>query len=272
MSEKWNSLLPLDWADPSGMRSQKPRTQGLTMVIDKGMGPGAFAELLETAASCIDICKLGFGTPALYPPHLLRKKLELARNCGLFIMPGGTFFEIARRRASAAQYMETLASLGFNAVEISDGTFPLSAAERQEAIACAVETGLVPFTEFGKKAARFRADRDELLKTLEEDVRAGAHYVIVEARESGTVGIFDESGKIDMSLVREIRDAAGEAAQRLIWEAPRREQQVSLLKELGARVNLGNIAPEDVLSLEALRRGLRGDTAALFERGNVRCE
>jgi phosphosulfolactate synthase len=135
-------------------------------------------------------------------------------------MPGGTFFEIARRRASVAEYMEVLRSLGFNAVEISDGTFPLTHAERQEAIACAAEAGLAPFAEFGKKAAHFRAERDALLRTLEEDVRAGAHYVIVEARESGTVGVFDENGKIDISFVRELTEAAGEASRRLIWEAP----------------------------------------------------
>ena len=243
------------------------------MVIDKGTGFGAFCDILEMAAPYIDICKLGFGTSALYPPHLLQRKLEVAREYGLTIMPGGTFFEIARRRSSVAEYMEVLVSLGFNAVEISDGTFPLTHTERQEAIACAAEAGLAPFTEFGKKAAHFRAERDALLKTLEEDVRAGAHYVIVEARESGTVGVFDENGTIDIRFVRELTEAAGEASRRLIWEAPRKEQQVSLLKELGNHVNLGNIAVSDVLSLETLRRGLRGDTAAIFDRGrNAACE
>lgn len=262
-----DSIWPAAWIDPSGMRCEKPRTQGLTMVLDKGTGLSAFCDLLEVASPFLDIYKLGFGTCVLYPPSLLRRKLEIAKDYGLQIMPGGTFFEIAHRRAPVGAYMKTLHSLGFNAVEISDGTFPLSAHKRQEAIACAVETGLTVFTEFGKKAAHYRAERDELLETLEADLYAGASYVIVEARESGTVGVCDGNGKIDSGFVQEIAQAAGDLRHRLIWEAPQKEQQVCLLQALGSDVNLGNIACTDALSLETLRRGLRSDTAVAFEQG-----
>lgn len=264
MPETADFTWPAAWSDPSGQRSEKPRTTGITMVIDKGAGLLAFADSLELGAPYIDICKLGFGTSALYPPALLRRKLGIAKQHGLQIMPGGTFFEIAQRRAPVDEYMKKLAALGFNAVEISDGTFPLSRDEREKAIHSAREAGLTVFTEYGKKAARYKAERDELLATLQADVQAGASYVIVEARESGTVGVFDKDGKMDTSFIEEVAEAAGNLRHKLIWEAPQKEQQVTLLQVLGSNVNLGNIAYADVLSLETLRRGLRGDTAASF--------
>jgi phosphosulfolactate synthase len=124
---------------------------------------------------------------------------------------------------------------------------------------------LTVYTEFGKKAAHFRAERNDLLRTLEQDVRAGASYVIVEARESGTVGVFDCEGMVDHAFVQEIVQAAGDLACRLIWEAPHKEQQVALIRTLGCDVNLGNVAYTDILAVETLRRGLRADTAALLE-------
>ena len=273
MQEKPDSFWPAAWIDPSGQRCEKPRTRGLTMVIDKGTGLASYCDLLEMGSPYIDICKLGFGTSALYPPALLRRKLEIAKDYGLQIMPGGTFFEIAKRRSCASEYMKQLLNLGFNAVEISDGTFPLSPSERQEAIVCGVESGLAVFTEFGKKASHFRAERDELLQTLEADLCAGASYVIVEARESGTVGVFDCNGQIDSGFVEEIVQAAGDLRHKLIWEAPQKEQQVFFLQALGNDVNLGNIACADVLSLETLRRGLRGDTAVECDLGRkTSCE
>lgn len=266
-------LLPAKWADPSGLRREKPRDKGLTMVIDKGVGLHAFRELLELASPFIDIYKLGFGTTALYPPKLLQQKIAIAKQHGLHIMPGGTFFEIASRHDSPLAYMKLIHSLGFNAVEISDGTFPLSGQERQQAIQAGVETGLIVYTEYGKKAAHYRAERNELLHTLHADLQAGASHVIVEARESGTVGVCDGSGNVDGRFVQDIVNAAKEDAYRLIWETPLKEQQVSLIRTLGCDVNLGNIAIPDIYALESLRRGLRGDTAALVEEGrSAPCE
>lgn len=262
-----HSFLPANWANPSGHDKKKPRTTGLTMVIDKGLGSTAFRDLLEMASPYMDIYKLGFGTTALYPLELLQQKLRLAKQHGLCIMPGGTFFEIAVRRSPVKEYMKQMHALGFNAVEISDGTFPLTAQERREAIGIGVETGLVVYTEFGKKTADYRAERAELMETLFADLEAGASHVIVEARESGTVGVFDPEGNVDDSFVRDIVNTAGQKAGQLIWEAPQKEQQVSLILALGSEVNLGNIAYTDVLALETLRRGLRGDTALIMEEG-----
>jgi phosphosulfolactate synthase len=266
-------VIPAEWSDPSGDRFARTQKSGITMVIDKGTGMTAFRDLLELAAPYIDICKLGFGTIALYPPQLLSQKLQLAKEYGLQIMPGGTFFEIALRQTSLFQYMKTIANLGFNAVEISDGTFPLATRLRKEAIAAGVEAGLTVFTEFGKKEAQYRAERDELLQTLASDLASGASHVIVEARESGTVGVFDQEGKFDHHFVLDVVEAARENKDRLIWEAPQKEQQVSLIQLLGSNVHLGNIAYADVLSVETLRRGLRGDTAIHFEkRSAAPCE
>lgn len=260
-------FVPANWANPSGLTRSKPRTNGMTMVIDKGLGSTAFRDLLELASPYMDIYKLGFGTTALYPLNLLQQKITLAKQHGLTVMPGGTFFEIAVRRAPVKDYMAHIHALGFNAVEISDGTFALPASQRREAIRIGVETGLVVYTEFGKKAADYRAERDELIETLFADLESGASHVIVEARESGTVGVFDPNGLVDESFVHDIVHTVKSQATRLIWEAPQKEQQVNLIRSIGSDVNLGNIAYTDVLALETLRRGLRSDTALFMEEG-----
>ncbi|ELK43747.1 MULTISPECIES: phosphosulfolactate synthase [Brevibacillus] len=266
-------FLPPSWANPSGRMREKPRQKGLTMVIDKGLGLTAYFDLLDLASPYMDIYKLGFGTTALYPPKVLRQKLDAAKAHGLHIMPGGTFFEVAIRHSTIKEYMQQIRSLGFSAVEISDGTFPLPFEKRKEAIALGVDAGLIVYTEVGKKAAGYRAQRQELLETLDFDLTAGASYVIVEARESGTVGVFDGNGKVDHTFLRDIVWAAQANAERLIWEAPQKDQQVGLIQALGSDVNLGNIACTDVLSVETLRRGLRGDTALIMEEGrSAPCE
>ncbi|WP_139489336.1 phosphosulfolactate synthase [Brevibacillus dissolubilis] len=268
------SFWPSNWLDPSWERTDKPRTQGITMVIDKGLGIRAFDDLLATAASYIDVYKLGFGTCVLYPLDILQQKISMARENGIKIMPGGTFFEVAHTQSPLETYFARLKALGFNAIEISDGTLPISKEERLRAISLAAEAGFHVFSEYGKKASDFSADKELLLETLHEDIDAGSEYVIVEARESGNVGIYNKQGQVDDTFLLEVTREAGELASRLIWEAPQKEQQVAMLNTLGYSTNLGNIAPADLISLEALRRGLRGDTAALIilDRGKSTCE
>lgn len=273
MIECDHSFWSGDWANPSGYKREKPRTKGLTMVIDKGLGLTAYSDLLELASPYIDIYKLGFGTTALYTPEILKKKLSLAKQHGLHIMPGGTFFEIAIRQSTIPAYMSQIRSLGFTAVEISDGTFPLSAAQRQEAVRCALDYELIVYTEVGKKSAEYRACREELLETLSFDLENGASYVIVEARESGTVGVCDVDGNIDECFIQDVVTSAKEKASRLIWEAPQKDQQVCFIKTIGSEVNLGNIAHSDVFAVETLRRGLRADTALIMDQGRCKpCE
>lgn len=259
---------PESWLDPSGVRADKPRATGMTMVIDKGLGPQAAQDCIGIAAPYMDVYKIGFGTSVLYPIELLMQKVELAKAHHLHVMPGGTFFEISCAQAPVESYLARMKAIGFNALEISDGTLPLSKDSRQRAISLAVEAGFTVYSEFGKKTNDYKADINQLLETLEADLYAGASYVIVEARESGNVGVFSKSGEVDQEFLHQVTGLAGEQAKRLIWEAPQKHQQVAMLQELGLDVNLGNIAPAEILSLEALRRGLRGDTtvAVLAER------
>ncbi|HZG16842.1 MAG TPA: phosphosulfolactate synthase [Candidatus Bathyarchaeia archaeon] len=267
------AFWPESWMDPSFQRTTKPRRTGLTMMIDKGLGLHAFQDLLQLASPYIDVYKLGFGTSALYPLDVLRAKISLAREHGIDIMPGGTFCEVACQQTSFDTYLERTLILGYNAIEISDGTFPFSREERDRMISAAAEAGLTVYAEFGKKAEGFTAELDELVYTLDADLQAGASYTIVEARESGNVGIFNHCGEVDDTFLREVVQACGDKKEKLIWEAPQKNQQLALLRTLGYNVNLGNISTNDILSVEALRRGLRGDTACevIAERSKNTC-
>ncbi|MGO0060859.1 phosphosulfolactate synthase [Brevibacillus fluminis] len=258
---------PASWLDPSGIRADKPRTTGITMVIDKGLGLRAAHDCIQTASPYMDVYKIGFGTSVLYPFEQLQQKVELAKANQLHVMPGGTFFEICCAQAPLESYLARMKAIGFNALEISDGTLPLTKDQRHRAISFAAEAGFTVYSEFGKKTSDYKADINQLLETLEADLYAGASYVIVEARESGNVGVFSESGEMDTDFLHQVTGLAGEQAKRLIWEAPQKHQQVAMLQELGLDVNLGNIAPAEILSLEALRRGLRGDTTVCVLTG-----
>lgn len=245
--------------DPTRGRPAKPRSEGLTMVLDKGLGVSAFRDLLEMAAAYIDWIKLGFGTAGLTPIPLLIRKIDLARTYGVSLYPGGTFFEVAHSQNQVLSYLNTLRKLGFEWIEISDGTISLPPVERSRIIRAAQEKGFHVITEIGKKKAGSVIPADLLVETFIRDREDGASYVIVEGRESGeNVGIYDHKGDIDEDYVLRIRDRIG--SNRLIWEAPKKHQQTRLMRLLGPAVNLGNIPSQEVLALESLRRGLRSDT------------
>jgi len=258
-------IAPPDWHpalyDPSGTRADNRNGQtGLTMVIDKGMGPHAFADFLQTAGAHIDIIKLAFGTSVLYPTDLLKSKLQLARSSGLIIMPGGTLLEAAIAQHAVASYLDTICELGFNGLEVSDGTIELNRKRRTELIKEGLARGLHVVTEYGKKEAGASIDADELAFTAHCDLDAGSALVTVEARESGiNVGLFDELGNCRQQSLQQVLKSVPDSSK-LMWEAPLKGQQVELLQQLGAEVHLGNIAPADAMALEAMRRGLRSDT------------
>jgi len=257
---EWHPAL----RDPTGRREGKPRTRGRTMVIDKGIGPAAFDDLLETGAPYIDLIKIGFGTSPLYPAGLLRKKIELARSRGIAIYPGGTFLEAAVRLGEVDAFFDMVLALGFNGIEVSDGTIDMPRDLRDRLIGRGKELGLFVVTEYGKKAAGAAIDVDRFLSAFCLDLEHGADLVILEARESGRgVGLFDEQGKPKDDVLAEMLRQL-DSVERLMWEAPLKNQQVHLLKAVGPDANLGNIQAEDVLSLECLRRGLRSDTFLSF--------
>ncbi|WP_202080079.1 phosphosulfolactate synthase [Caldalkalibacillus salinus] len=257
---------PAGLVDPTSQRDPKPRRTGLTMVIDKGLGLTQFQDVLALANEYIDFIKLGFGTSVLYPEIILKEKLALAKEYGVTLYPGGTFFEVAFVQDRVSSYLEHIVKRGFKTVEISDGSTDIPLKDRYNAIKLARSMGLKVITECGKKTTGSVLQFQDMRKTVLSDLEHGAEYVIVEGRESGeNVGIYDEKGETDPYLLQNtVHDVAG-YRDALIWEAPKKAQQVTLIEELGPQVNVGNIQPQDILALETLRRGLRSDTFFLHE-------
>ncbi|QJD82286.1 phosphosulfolactate synthase [Cohnella herbarum] len=259
------SIWPEGLSDPSGRRQSKPRTKGRTMIIDKGLGLHEFTDLLATSGEFIDIVKFGFGTSPLYPIPVIRNKIELAIKQGITVMPGGTLLEAAVRLDLVPGFFRQILALGFTGVEVSDGTIEMSRNLRDDLIKDARSLGLKVFTEYGKKLFGSRIDAHDFAVTAERDWACGAELVTVEARETGKgVGLFDEQGDFRDGELSYIRSVIPNL-DRVLWEAPLKEQQVSLIKALGPDVHLGNIPAHEVISLETIRRGLRSDTFELHQ-------
>jgi phosphosulfolactate synthase len=266
MSNSVHLAWPQTLADPTGQRQAKPRTSGKTMVIDKGLGLAAFHDLLQSSAAHIDMIKIGFGTAPLYPLHLLEKKIETAKEHGVSIYPGGTFLEVAIARDAVSDYFDMIVRLGFNSIEISDGTIEIDRSLRSDLINRAAGEGLRVVTEYGKKCWGSTLEIEELIETVHIDTSLGAEFVTIEGRESGTaVGIYDENGACRDEQVNAVMERLP-TPNLIMWEAPQKSQQVHLLSLLGADINIGNVGSEDVMSLEALRRGLRSDTFSFGSR------
>jgi len=258
-AEPWEGILLVD--ELRRRRSVRPRTTGLTMVIDTGLGMAETSDLLDAAGACIDLWKLSFGTSVFLPRPVLEKKLALIEARGIDTMPGGTLFEAAIVRQHCRVYMQRAAELGFTAVEISDGTIELPAFRRERVIACAREAGLTPITEVGKKDPKAQPTPQALAELALRDLAWGAEAVVVEGRESGrSVGVYDGEGNPDPEAIEIIAAIMGPRVDRLVWEAPLKPQQAALIARFGPDVGLGNIDPRGVLALEALRIGLRFET------------
>lgn len=243
-------------------RSVKPRQTGFTMVIDKGLGVRGIADLMESAADYVDLLKLTFGTSAFFDRKLLKKKIELVTRAGVDICPGGTFLEVAVYQDTYGEYLQRAKELGFTTIEVSDGTVPMTDAQRADVIRRARDAKLKVVSEVGRKDPRKAISLARMHDQVRSDLALGAFKVIVEARESGKgVGVFDSSGNVDKEEVDKIMSGV-EDPYDLIWEAPLKNQQQFFILKSGINVNLGNVAPGDILALEALRSGLRGDTLA----------
>ncbi len=241
-------------------RPGKPRRAGVTMVIDKGLGRAETEDFLTCAGPYVDILKLGFGTALLYSPEWLRSKIECAKRHNVLVYPGGTLLELAVYQGKGEAFVERVAELGFTAVEISEGTIELDTATRKRLIMQGVSCGLAVLSEVGKKDTRRVFDVVRAAEAILADLDTGASWVIVEGRDSGRgVGVYDEHGHIRADVVDALMERVGHV-DRLMWEAPRTHQQNEWLQRFGPSVNLGNVQPPDVISLEATRRGLRGDT------------
>ncbi|HYM54463.1 MAG TPA: phosphosulfolactate synthase [Solirubrobacteraceae bacterium] len=243
-------------------RSAKPREHGITHVIDRGLSVAEVAGLLEVAGDIVDVVKLGWGT-ALVTGNL-KPKLERYAAHGIPVVLGGTLTEIAIRQGRVEGLLAWLHELGLRHVEISDGTITLDADVKHELIE-RLSKDFTVFAEVGSKDADFIMAPYVWVEQIERDLDAGAWKVIAEARESGTAGIYRANGEVRTGLIDEIAHAIDPG--RLIFDAPLQQQQVWLLKRFGTECNLGNIAPDDVLSLETLRLGLRSDTVERFALG-----
>lgn len=242
-------------------RTQKPRSAGVTMVIDTGVGVGALQDTLELAGHCIDHWKFGFGTSVFMTKPVLQRKLSLLAEHDIMTLPGGTLLEVALVERHCRDYMTHARSLGFSAVEISDGTIPMPAFRRRNIIHCALDAGLIPLTEVGKKDPRQQPTAEQMAEQALADLEHGARWVVVEARESGrAVGIFDQHGQVIDDVVSVLCSTLGSAADRLIWEAPLQSQQSYLIRRFGTNVGLGNVHADQVLAVECLRCRLRFDT------------
>jgi phosphosulfolactate synthase len=236
-------------------RSAKPRERGITHVLDRGLSLAAVDGLMEVAGDCVDIVKLGWGT-AIVSANLL-PKLACYRRHGVPVVLGGTLTEVALRQRRIDGLIAWLHELGIGHVEVSDGTISLSPQDKRALIGRLAKEFTV-LSEVGSKDADMIMAPYRWVEEIEAELVAGAWKVVAEARETGTAGIYRPDGEVRMGLIDEIAHAID--PDRMIFEAPRKQQQAFFLHRFGSNCNLGNIAPGDVLSLETLRLGLRSDT------------
>jgi len=253
----WENII----TNQRDLRELKPRKKGCTMVMDVGKGLHETQDILQVCGNYIDHWKFGFGTSVFMDKHLLQEKLQLLAEQNILTFPGGTLLEVALLTQHCRVYMTHAKALGFQAVEISDGTLPIPRFRRKRIIECALNAGLIPITEVGKKDPKRQPTPEQMAEEVREDLEWGAAWVIMEGRESGqSVGVFDESGNVDEFDVDVIMDIIGDKADSVIWEAPNKAQQVFFIEKFGANAGLGNIPIDQVLAVEALRNGLRFDT------------
>jgi phosphosulfolactate synthase len=237
-------------------RTAKPREQGITHVLDRGLSVAAVDGLIEVAGDSIDLVKLGWGT-ALVTGNLA-PKLERYRQHGIPVVLGGTLTELALAQDRMGQLIDWLHELRLTHIEISDGTITMHHEDKLGLIErCAQE--FVVLSEVGSKDDTRIMAPYRWVELIQAELAAGAWKVIAEARESGNVGIFRHDGEVRMGLIDEIAHAVDHA--KILFEAPRKDQQVWFVRRFGPDVNLGNIVPDEVLSLETIRLGLRSDTA-----------
>ena len=240
-------------------RPEKPRTEGVTMVIDKGMSIRETEDFLSTSVDYVDIVKLGWGTSVLTPK--LREKLAVFAANNMPVYFGGTLFEIFYVRKQLDDYCRILDELKIGHLEVSDGSMDMTT-EEKTAVIRQLSKNFTVYSEVGSKDASKIIAPYLWVEMMQAELDAGSTKVIAEARETGTVGMFHANGGVRSDLIDEILHQI--PSEKILWEAPQKSQQVWFIQLLGHNVNLGNIPPNEALPLETLRLGLRGDTFDLF--------
>ena len=237
------------------VRTEKPRNTGFTMAMDKGLSLRETEDFVDSCSDYVDIVKLGWATS--FVTKKLKEKIAVYREAGLPVYFGGTLFEAFIVRGQFDDYRKVLDIYGLEYAEVSDGSISLNHDKKCEFISTLAQQVTV-LSEVGSKDAAKIIPPYKWIEQMQTELNAGAWKVIGEAREGGNVGLFRDSGEVRQGLVEEILTQVPE--ERIIWEAPQKSQQVWFIKLLGANVNLGNISPSEVIPLETIRLGLRGDT------------
>lgn len=242
-------------------RTAKPRTYGLTMVNDKGLSVAEARNLVSGAYPHVDLVKLAFGTPLVTTG--LKEKIRIFQDAGIPVYFGGLLFEAFVIRNQFNDFLALMKEYEINYIEVSDGSIDIPHVEKCGYIEKLAKYGTV-LSEVGSKDK----DREHItppyqwIKLMKAELEAGASYIVAEARETGNVGLYRDSGEVREGLVQEILTKI--PAEKILWEAPRKDQQLYFLTLIGANANLGNIHPAEVIALEAMRVGLRGDTFELY--------
>lgn len=245
-------------------RPGKPRENGLTMVMDKGLSLRQAEDLAESSGHVVDLLKLGFGTSVFTPK--VKEKIKLYQSAGMKVYVGGTLFEAFLVRDQLDDYLRYIGDLGLDTIEVSDGSMVLPHERKCELISTLSRNYRV-LSEVGSKEEGILISPAKWIKMMQSELKAGSWKVIAEARESGTVGIYRPNGQAHVLLIHKILQKV--KGDDIIWEAPKKAQQVYFIKHLGPNVNLGNIAENEVIPLECLRVGLRGDTFFQFIASQV---
>lgn len=240
-------------------RTKKNRDYGLTMAMDKGMSCREVEDFLDSCSDHVDVVKLGWATSYVYPK--LEEKIKIYKDAGIPVYLGGTLFEAFVIRGQFDDYRKVLDKFNLEHCEVSDGSIDLEHEEKCKYIET-LSKQVTVLSEVGSKDAEKIIPPYKWIKLMQDELDAGAWKVIGEAREGGNVGLFRSSGEVRSGLVEEILTKI--PFEKIIWEAPQKAQQVWFIKLLGTNVNLGNIAPNEVIPLETIRLGLRGDTFNTF--------
>lgn len=240
-------------------RTAKPRKNGITMVMDKGLSIEEAKNMMSIGHPHIDIVKLGFGTAFVTPN--LKEKLDVYKSYNTPIYFGGTLFEAFLIRNQLEDYISICKDYGITYMEVSDGSISIPHSEKCGYIEKLCKHATV-LSEVGSKDAAHIIPPYKWIELMRAELSAGSEYVIAEAREAGNVGIYRGSGEVREGLVQEILTQIPK--EKILWEAPQKAQQLYFLELIGCNVNLGNIAPTEIIALEAMRIGLRGDTFELY--------
>jgi phosphosulfolactate synthase len=240
-------------------RPVKPRNSGITMVMDKGLSIREAEDFMSVGSEYTDFVKLGFGTSLITPGF--EKKIGIYKKAGVIPYFGGTLFEAFIIRNMFTEFIEFLDKHEIDMVEVSDGSYDIDHKKKLDYISRLARRGTV-ISEVGSKKKEVVYSPEEWVAMMKSELDAGSVKVIAEARESGTTGIYNEDGSINNSIISGISHHV--KLENVIWEAPLKSQQAWFIKQFGANVNLGNIAPNEIIPLESLRLGLRGDTFFQF--------